>query len=173
MLDKIFNICENLHKLNWWTMRWSGRMSDLDPMDKWQRRVDREIEKIQDAAKNHPGAGKPLNLNNDVNVPHDMRLSYKILAENDLAPDWIMTGKALEHKEAALQKAIQRAVQDFTKGRFTNAEAVWKSQLRKFRNDVDKHNSEVLSYNLKVPQGIKHRRMFDLDKVVALALEQR
>ena len=148
-------------------------MSDFDPMDKWQRRVDRELDKIQDAAKNHPGAGKPLNLNNDVNVPHELRLAYKILAENDLAPDWIITGKALENKEAALQKAILRAAKDFTQGRFANGDAVWQSQLRKFRNDVDKHNSEVLSYNLKVPQGIKHRRMFDLDKAVAVALQQR
>jgi hypothetical protein len=148
-------------------------VSDFDPMDKWQRRVDRELEKIQEAVKNHPGAGRPLNLTQDANVPDDMRLAYKILAENDLAPDWIMLGKSLERKEAALQKAIDRAAQDFTQHRFLNADAVWKSQLQQFRTNVDKHNSEVLSYNLKVPRGVKHRRMFDLDKAVALALKQR
>jgi hypothetical protein len=148
-------------------------MTDYDPMDKWQRRVDRELEKIQEAAKNHPGAGKPLNLNQDANVPDAMRLAFKILAESDLAPDWIMLGKTLERKEAALHQAIVRAAQDFLQRRFSNADAVWKSQLQQFRSDVDSYNSEVLSYNLKVPQGFKHRRMFDLDKAVDLALGRR
>lgn len=145
-------------------------MSDHDPLHKWQTRVDREIDKIQDAALNHPGAGKPLKLIKQAGVPDDMQMAFKILAENDLAPDWIMLGKTLEQKAARLRGAIERAAAEYKGRRFANSEELWHAKQRKFREDSKAYNNEVLGYNLKVPRGIPHRPLFDLDREVARAL---
>ena len=66
--------------------------------ERWQALIDRQIEEaIKDGRSDHlPGAGKPLNLNQNENVPDELRMAYKILAENELAPDWLMMGQDLE-----------------------------------------------------------------------------
>src|SRR5579871_4255526 len=66
-------------------------------MSIWDFIVNR---KIEEAAKNGefnvPEAkGKPLDLGEDPNVPEEKRLAYKILKDNDLAPDWIMDNREI------------------------------------------------------------------------------
>jgi hypothetical protein len=139
-------------------------MSIFDKMRGWQSHIDSEIEKAIKDADKLPNAGKPLQLNRDENVPDENRMAYKILAENELAPEWIMQGKALERKEEKFRKALARAHADHASGRFANADTVWQSELRKLQQKIDKHNEEVLTYNLKVPRGVNHRRSFKLER---------
>lgn len=147
-------------------------MSDNDPLEKWQHRIDRQLDGIEDSIRDHPGIGKPLKLNNDANIPKEMQMAYKILADNDMIPDWIATGKALEKKEQQIMQALKRSAQDYRSRRFANAVAVWESEVRKLRTQVKAFNDEVLSYNLKVPNGITHRRMLNLDLEIQRELGQ-
>jgi hypothetical protein len=41
--------------------------------------------------------------------------------------------------------------------------------LESLREPVKKHNSAVLSYNLKVPQGVAHKKHLDFEGEVAKA----
>lgn len=113
-------------------------------------------EQIQDAMrKGHfadlPGAGKPLRLDNDAHVPEQMRMANKLMRDNDLVPEWMAQGKELDAEREKLSADLRRTVQ-----RGTSVEAL--------REAAKKHNSRILSYNLKVPQGVVHKRHFDLDQ---------
>src|SRR5690606_26820811 len=112
---------------------------------------------------NLPGQGKPLKLDEDANTPPHMRMAYKILKENDLAPDWIVQGQTLDRTREALLENLRSAARDY-RGKLNDAlrsaqpeqerqrvEKAWKRKQDMLRDDVKKYNREVLSYNLKVP----------------------
>jgi len=54
----------------------------------WENHVDRLIREAMKtgAFDNLPGAGKLLNLDDEL-TPEHLRLAYKILKDNDLAPE--------------------------------------------------------------------------------------
>lgn len=104
---------------------------------------------------NLPGSGRRLKLEDDPNTPEDMKLAYKMLKENDLAPDWIAQGKALEQEHEKLIARIERLEPD--------VDATRMSALRK---DVERYNRDILTFNLKLPPGIAHRRQINLDKLL-------
>lgn len=156
---------------------------------RWQSHVDKEIEKaIGDGKSEHlPGAGKPLNLGNDPHVPDDMKLAYKIMKENDIAPEWIMMGKTLERKEADLHNRVKKAVDAYRRGQvdakrapanmqaeyLQNVEKVWQAAQKTLAVLVDAYNNEILTYNLKVPPAVGQRRRFDLPAAINRTLHDR
>lgn len=109
---------------------------------------------LQDAMRNGhfndlPGAGKPLKLDDDALVPETQRMAHKLLRDNDLVPDWMAQGKELDAERDRLIAALRRAA---------SAEA-----LDALRARAAQHNKQVLSYNLKVPKGVVHKRHFDFE----------
>lgn len=151
-----------------------------DNLDRWQSEIDREIEKLLEAARREglPGEGKPLDLREDSTTPDDMRLAYKIMKDHDVVPEWIMLGKELDRAEAALRKRIARVVRDYAialqgSGTPKTRQAVgqnWARERRRLITDAEKYNDRVLTYNLKVPPGIIHRRLLQIEKVLDQAL---
>jgi hypothetical protein len=118
-------------------------------------------EQIQDAIRKGqfadlPGAGKPLKLEDDSHTPEHLRMAHKILRDNDLAPDWIAEGRELDAARDRLTADIQKA-----------ARAGHGTTLAGLRDAVKKYNSQVLSYNLKVPRGVVHKRHLDFDGELA------
>lgn len=117
-------------------------------------------EHIQDAVrKGHfeklPGTGKPLKLENDAHVPETMRMANKLLRDNDLVPEWMAQGKELDaEREKLLAEARRITQRGVTDGAAAGA----------LREAAKKHNSRVLSYNLKVPQGVAHKRHLDVER---------
>jgi hypothetical protein len=57
-------------------------------MDFLQKIVEERIRKAQDEGvfDNLPGKGKPLELEDDSWIPHDLRLTYKILKNSNCLP---------------------------------------------------------------------------------------
>ena len=134
--------------------------------DRWQTLMD-ELARlaIGDGRADHlPGAGKPLSLDEDPNTPGDMRMAFKIMRDNDIAPDWIASGKALELAATSIQAALEQLLAVPAGERQT---AAWQRRLEELRERVREHNNDVLSFNLKVPSGIRHRRQIDLDREMA------
>lgn len=122
----------------------------------WQSSIDEQLRKAQesDEWKNLPGQGKPLNLNDDPNTPDEMRMAYKILRENDLAPAWIMEGKELDVEREKLVNQLQAAVRS---GGAANVKTSLKEAVTLF-------NKRILSYNLKLPPGVIHKRSINLQR---------
>jgi hypothetical protein len=110
-------------------------------------------EQIQDAMrKGHfadlPGSGKPLKLDADPNTPENLRMAHKLMRDNDIMPDWMVQGKELD---AARDQLLADMRQPHRHG------------VTALRERAKKLNSQILSYNLKVPQGVVHKRHFDFD----------
>ena len=119
-------------------------------------------EQIKDAMRKGafadlPGQGKPLKLDNDPNVPSDMRMAHKILRDNDLKPDWMIEGQEIDALREKLLADIRSVMR-------TNQAAV-----EKLRAAAKKYNSKVLTYNLKVPQGVTHKRHVDFEQELSKA----
>jgi hypothetical protein len=96
-------------------------------------------------------AGKPLDLGDDPNTPDDLKLAYKLLRDNDLMPDWILEARELDETRGKLISRIQSA------GRGGTVSAA-------LREDVAHHNKRILSFNLKVPAGVKHKLFVDIER---------
>jgi hypothetical protein len=107
-------------------------------------------EQINDAMRkgqfeNLPGAGKPLKLDDDAHTPEHLRMAHKMMRDNEIVPEWITEGKELDAARDKLRDDMRKA------GR-SNAALLERAK---------KLNSRILSYNLKVPRGVVHKRSFD------------
>lgn len=154
-------------------------------IERWQSVIDEALQKALENGElsNLPGAGKPLNLRRDSFVPDDMQMAYKIMRDNEIAPDWVMMGKELTQQENKLRDHIRAAVRTYqtalaeseraVPGQVAayrqNAEAQWQAAQRSIQALADQYNDRVLTYNLKVPPGIPHRRRFDFALEIAQA----
>ncbi|MEQ8675670.1 MAG: DUF1992 domain-containing protein [Aggregatilineales bacterium] len=159
-------------------------MADLN---RWYDLYDKAYQKAVEEGQfdNLRGTGKPLDLKTDDDVPDELRYAFKLMRENDIAPEWIMSGKALEHSQERLTRRAHTIVQRFY-AMNADAERVAANQRTIFRRnarekfdmdkrnlekDVVRHNKEVTDYNLKVPNGIVHRTYFNLDTVLGRLLD--
>lgn len=151
-------------------------------MDRWQSLVDEQIRKlIGDGEVSHlPGAGRPLNLRADEMVPDEMRMAYKIMQDHDVLPGWIVQSRALDEMVETIRTRLARAAdhyrrdrdyaartRDAAAGRY--AEQAWKQAQRAAREKIEEYNREVLSFNLRVPQGIPHKHPLSADQEIARA----
>ena len=98
-----------------------------------------------------PGVGKPLKLDEDRFTPDDLRMAHKLLKENDLAPDWIVEGRELDAARTKTLTRLREAVRQ-------------KSVTDALRDEVVALNKRILTYNLKVPQGVPHKLMIPLER---------
>lgn len=124
-------------------------------MNQWETAVDRAIRKAMEDGefKDLPGEGQPLQWDDDPNTPDDLKLAYKILRENDLAPDWIVQGRELETRHEQLLARLKQAVTTH-------------SDMTRLAKDIERFNGEAVSYNLKVPQGVQHRPLINLQREI-------
>lgn len=116
-------------------------------------------EQIQDAMRKGqfadlPGTGKPLKLDNDSHVPEQMRMANKLMRDNEILPEWMQQGKELDAAREQLVALTQRLVQ---RGLIRG------DSVASLRDAAKKYNSRVLSYNLTVPQGVTHKRSFNVE----------
>lgn len=124
--------------------------------------VENQIEKArsQGAFNNLPGAGKPLNLEEDNPfVDPAMRMSLKILKDNDFAPYWIELGKDIDKALFNYQKHIDyfkrstaqilsKSCQQRKKERFDKRKELFYHESRQRLVDISK---KILDYNLHCP----------------------
>ena len=114
--------------------------------------IDKAIRKAMEEGEfsNLPGEGKPLNLKDDPNTPDHLQMAYKILKDNDLAPDWILQGHELEAKLEQWATRLKQAVRAY---HAAQSDAAWKRTRGRLTEEAARLNKEILTYNLKVPAG--------------------
>lgn len=134
-------------------------------MKQWETGVDIAIRKAMEAGEfnNLPGEGQPLDLSVDPYVPADMQLAYKIMKQNGIAPDWIVQGKTLTAKLDSWQSRLKAAHKNY---RSSNNIAGWITAKEKLGEDAEKLNKEIVAFNLKLPQGVAHLPMLNLQRAV-------
>jgi hypothetical protein len=134
-------------------------------MKQWETGVDIAIRKAMEAGEfnNLPGEGQPLDLSVDPYAPADMQLAYKIMKQNGIAPDWIVQSKALTAKLESWEARLNAAHKNYRK---TNNVVVWLTAKEKLGEDAEKLNKEIVAFNLKLPQGMAHRPLLNLQRIV-------
>lgn len=100
------------------------------------------------AFDNLPNKGKPLSVDEDPNTPRDMQLAHRVLKQNDLAPAWVEEARTLREEYTRLIAAIHSA----------------RSVSNRLRDEVNSYNKQALTHNLKVPQGVPHQRIINLER---------
>lgn len=152
---------------------------------KWQSAIDRALQKASEEGQltNLPGEGKPLKLDEDSHTPEDLKLAYRMLKEQGFAPDWIMQGQELDEQRARLLANIERGAKAY-RGALADAERLpaqreervrrandtWALAKQTFHQAANKFNQQVMSYNLKLPQGITHKSLINVDREMARLL---
>lgn len=155
----------------------------MNKLSRWNRIADQGArELIGDGDVSHlPGAGKRLSLD-DEHVPRELRAAYKIMADNEVMPDWIAAGKALEKQERKLRNRLtvraRRFRQDIESAqsrgenhRQAGIEANWRRFAAEFEQEIERFNREALVYNLKLPPSLPKREHLRADKLLERALK--
>lgn len=99
---------------------------------------------------NLPGAGKPLQLDDDSLVPQELRLAFRMLKNADYAPSWIELQKLIRQEHEALERWLNRA-----NARWPDADTLERARLRSEHNKrIRAINRLIDSYNLSVPPAV-------------------
>ena len=136
--------------------------------------VENQIEKArnQGAFNNLPGFGKPLHLEEDnPYVDPAMRMSLKILKDNDFAPYWIELGKEIDkalidfrketdHFKKAAAQNLSKSCPSQKKQRFDQRKALFYIESKQKLNDIA---LKILDYNLHCPTFRINRENIDPD----------
>ncbi len=154
-------------------------------MADWDWLAEQRIRKaIEDGhMSNLPGTGKPLLLDDDTLTPAYLRLAYKILRENGLAPEWMLMGQELDRQRAYFLANVRRGLRAYQgalgdAGRIAEPErrrrldAAWRVAWVTFCDVAVSLNRQITTYNLKVPSGIPHKPYLDLQREINQMLER-
>lgn len=114
-------------------------------------------QRIQDGIEkgvfdNLPGAGKPLNLYDDAFVPEDMRMGFRLLRSNGLAPLWVEANKEIQDDHTRMQRMCEIARQRWQRVSVREREQLRDDYVRRIKEINDK----ILRYNLLAPASHVH-----------------
>jgi hypothetical protein len=148
-------------------------------MDQWESQIEKAIREALANADTLPGVGKPLQWDEDPNVPSDMQMAYRIMRQNNFAPAWIMQGKELEEVRQSLLQNLGRGVRAY-RGALADAarkadpaqrasaelraQSAFNLMQQKLGEAFQTYNRSITTYNLKLPPGIAHRTYLDLQE---------
>ena len=97
-----------------------------------------------------PGAGKPLGRDDDVFVPEDVRVGYRMLKTAGFAPPWVEQQKDIVEQQVKLARWL-----DSANARWRHAAPSERSRLESiYREKLVQLNRTILNYNLTVPQSV-------------------
>jgi len=107
---------------------------------------------------NLPGAGKPLDLDDDALVPAEDRAGYRLLKANGFAPPWIEARREIDQERAQVDTWLSQANR-----RWPHLDAAGRAALRVvYRRKLDDLQRLILTFNLKAPPGIAQLEMLRL-----------
>lgn len=156
----------------------------MDQMKRWESFIDEQVKRVIGDGDTHhlPGAGAPLHLDDDnVNLSDELRIAYKIMKDNDVAPAWIMLGQELIADLELIDRRLGAYVKSY-RGRMADAQRVasyilmreaderWETACDRIRKDVEAYNKKVLDYNISVPPQVQQRKPLDAEILIRRAL---
>ena len=131
----------------------------------WRNLVE---QRIQDGIErglfdNLKGAGKPLKLDDDAFVPEDMRMAFRLLRTNGLAPLWVELNKEIRDDLARLER-FRAHVHD----RRNQTNHIQLEHLRQdYAGRISEINGKILNYNILAPSSRVHFATLILDDELA------
>lgn len=118
----------------------------------YQSALDQQIAQgeANGAFANLRGAGKPLGGDDDVFVPEDLRVGYRMLKTAGFALPWIEHQKDIVEEQAKLTRWL-----DSANARWRHAAPSERARLESiYREKLVQLNRTILNFNLSVPQSV-------------------
>lgn len=154
-------------------------------LSKWDTIVDERIrEMIGDGNMSwHPKAGEPLEFEDETHIPEELRITHRIMKDNDAVPPWMSLGFTLQDKYNKIAKRAKQYARDYVARRkkainlgsfilHNEADERWQRATRQLGVDIANYNSELLDYNLQVPKGIDQMIPLDASAITASVLSE-
>ncbi len=135
--------------------------------------VDKQIREAMERGDfdNLRGAGKPLDLARDPNVPEDWELAYHLLKNAGFAPDWIETRKEIDAARAKLFAPLERFLKNIPA--LPNERARLEQKIvEQFRAQAAELNKLIDVHNLKAPNVQVHLRRIRVEHEIERFREQ-
>ena len=135
--------------------------------------IDKQIREAMERGDfdNLRGAGKPLNLARDPNVPEDWELAFNLSKNAGFAPDWIETLNQIRVEQDNLRAPFER----YLKNPPANQEERIRRQaalIETFRAQATALNRTIDTYNLKAPSMQVHLRRIRIDFEIEKFLDE-
>lgn len=114
--------------------------------------IDQQIREAEAAGqfRDLPGAGKPLNLDDDKHVPEELRLGYRMLKGAGYAPPWIELQKSIRESQDDLARWLARANE-----RWPRLGEIDRGALRaEYEQKLRDLNKQIGSFNLTAPPAV-------------------
>ena len=140
-------------------------------MDEFENPIDKIIRDAQRKGEfeDLPGKGKPIQWDDESQVPEEQRMAHRLLKNNGFTLDWIEMGRELDRAYAAAREKLEEARTLRAMGRLDAAG--WQAAVRKFADQIQQINKQIIGYNLRVPNEQFHRRPYPLDPDVKDAID--
>lgn len=124
--------------------------------------IDQQIARAVGEGKfdNLPGQGRPQRLDEDVNVPEELRLGYRFLKSSGFAPPWVEARRDIEQERRRLEEWLARGNDRWpylTDQARAGLSAEYRTRLQEFHR-------MVLNYNLSAPPGAEHLANIRIDE---------
>ena len=107
---------------------------------------------------NLPGKGKPLQLEDDSDVPEHLRLANKVLRDANVTPPWIDELRELDEHRLQVLALRERAFAKARDIRSRNEEI--SPLLQQWQDAMLKFNKQVTAFEIKAPRGAERPQMF-------------
>ena len=129
-----------------------------------------------------PGSGRPQELDDDPFVPDDMRLSFKILKNAGVVPDWAELGNAIDVEQDTINDWTDRCLRVLKEersqtgvGGLGNLEEITdKARTRRieaavaaYRRRLEIMNALIDRLNVAAPVGIIQREPVRIERAIA------
>ncbi len=138
----------------------------VPPRD-WESAVEKSIREAMDRGEfeNLPGAGKPLDLHRDPNLPEDWETAFKLLRDAGFAPDWIEQDKEIRAARAKLLEPFQKYLARARPSLADRAEREARL-IADFRHAAAELNRQIDLFNLKAPSPRVHHARIRIEEEV-------
>jgi DnaJ family protein C protein 28 len=114
--------------------------------------IDQQIREAEAAGllTNLPGAGKPLDLDDDKDVPDELRVGFRMLKGAGYAPAWIELQKSVREAHDELAAWLARANE-----RWPRLGELDRAALRaEYERKIQELNRQIGHYNLTAPPAV-------------------
>ncbi|NNJ11400.1 DUF1992 domain-containing protein [Chloroflexales bacterium ZM16-3] len=111
--------------------------------------IDQHVRAAEEAGefRDLPGAGKPLSLDSDDQVPEDLRTGFRMLKNAGYAPPWIELQKSIREEQERLAAWLAQSNR-----RWPALGPTERDQLRaEYEQRLRDLNKQISSYNLTAP----------------------
>jgi hypothetical protein len=135
----------------------------------WESIVDRRIREAfaEGLFENLPGAGKPLQWEDEALVPPSWRAAFHLLHQSGLAPAWIMLDAKIRDDVGVARQALVRAVAqlDDQDPELCRAVELFTQRVAEINRAIDALNLQVPSSRLARARLQPH---FEVERIVRL-----